>query len=94
LLEALVLDWLSEIEQHDYFKDADVTNLENLINKLRSAERLTQHEAHLAHDIRKKRNLIHPKNYIANTPLEKQVCEAVMNDLKPLIVRRYTGVEE
>lgn len=93
LLEALILDWLSEIEQHDYFKDADVTNLESLINKLKSAERLTQHEAHLAHDIRKKRNLIHPKNYIVNTPLEKQVCEAVMNDLKPLITRRYEKVD-
>lgn len=90
LLEALVLDWLSEIDQHNYFEDADITNLENLINKLRSAERLTLHEAQMAHDIRKKRNLIHPKNYIANTPLEKSVCEAVLNDLKPLVAKRYT----
>jgi len=89
LLEALVLDWLSEVDQHDYFKDTDVTNLESLINKLRSAERLSQHEAHLAHVIRKKRNLIHPKNYIANTPLEQKVCEEVMNSLKPLVVKRY-----
>jgi hypothetical protein len=91
LLEALVLDWLSEVEQHDYFKDTDITNLESLINKLRSAERLSQHEAHLAHDIRKKRNLIHPKNYIINSPLEKSVCESVMQSLKPLIRRRYAN---
>ena len=89
LLEALVLDWLSEIDQHNYFEDTDITNLESLINKLRSAERLSQHEAHLAHDIRKKRNLIHPKNYIVNSPLEKSVCESVMNDLKPLVAKRY-----
>lgn len=93
LLEALVLDWLSEVEQHDYFEDSDITNLERLINKLKSAERLTQHEAHLAHDIRKKRNLIHPKNYIANTPLEKRVCESVMDDLRPLIIKRYEKAE-
>lgn len=89
LLEALVLDWLSEVDQHNYFEDTDITNLETLINELRSAERLTQHEAHLAHDIRKKRNLIHPKNYIVNSPLEKSVCEDVMNALKPLIIKRY-----
>lgn len=89
LLEALVLDWLSEVDQHNYFEDTDITNLETLINKLRSAERLTQYEAHLAHDIRKKRNLIHPKNYIVNSPLEKSVCEDVMNALKPLILKRY-----
>lgn len=93
LLEALILDWLSEIDKHNYFEDTDITNLENLINKLRSAERLSQHEAHMAHDIRKKRNLIHPKNYIANTPLEKSVCEAVLNDLKPLVVTRYKPLE-
>lgn len=93
LLEALVLDWLSEVDQHNYFEDSDITNLENLINKLRSAERLNQHEAHLAHDIRKKRNLIHPKNYIVNSPLEKSVCESVMNDLKPLVARRYEGTQ-
>lgn len=91
LLEALVLDWLSEVEQHNYFEDTNITNLESLINKLRSAERLNQHEAQLAHDIRKKRNLIHPKNYIVNSPLEKSVCESVMNDLKPLVIRRYGG---
>ena len=94
LLEALVLDWLSEVDQHNYFEDTDVTNLESLINKLRSAERLSQHEAHLAHDIRKKRNLIHPKNYIINSPLEKSVCENVMNDLRPLVARRYEGSPE
>ena len=93
LLEALVLDWLSEVDQHNYFEDTDITNLESLINKLRSAERLSQHEAHLAHDIRKKRNLIHPKNYIVNSPLEKSVCESVMNDLKPLVARRYEGAQ-
>lgn len=91
LLEALVLDWLSEVDQHNYFEDTDVTNLESLINKLRSAERLSQHEAHLAHDIRKKRNLIHPKNYIVNSPLERSVCETVMRDLQPLVVKRYSG---
>lgn len=89
LLEALILDWLSEVDQHNYFEDTDIINLENLINKLRMAERLSQHEAHLAHDIRKKRNLIHPKNYIVNSPLEKSVCETVMHDLQPLVAKRY-----
>ena len=90
LLEALVLDWLSEIDQHNYFEDSGITNLENMIDKLRSAERLTQHESHLAHDVRKKRNLIHPKNYIINSPLERSVCESVMSDLQPLVAKRYS----
>lgn len=90
LLEALVLDWLSEIDNKNYFETADITSLENLINKLKAAERINQHEAHLAHQIRKKRNLIHPKNYIANTPLEKRICLEVMESLKPLVVKRYS----
>lgn len=89
LLEALVLDWLSEIDNRDYFESEVITNLETMINKLKTAERLNQHEAHLAHEIRKRRNLIHPKNYIANTPLEKRVCVDVMESLKPLVAKRY-----
>jgi hypothetical protein len=93
LLEALVLDWLSEADNHNYFEDSDFTNLENMIDKLKSTERLTQYEAQLAHDVRKKRNLIHPKNYIVNSPLERSVCEAVMRDLQPLVAKRYSDYE-
>lgn len=94
LLEALVLDWLSEIERKDYFDTNDITSLEALINKLRDAEALTTHELQMAHEIRKKRNLIHPKNYIENTPLHKEICEEVMEKLKPLVAKRYNYSKE
>lgn len=89
LLEALVLDWLSELEETDYFSSEDFTSLEIMINRLRDAEVLTVHELQMAHEIRKKRNLIHPKNYIENTPLHKEICEEVMTKLKPLVEKRY-----
>jgi hypothetical protein len=89
LLEALVLDWLSEVENKNYFESNEMTQLKSLINKLESAECISQSEAQLAHVIREKRNLIHPKNYIANTPLGKKVCVEVMESLRPLVAKRF-----
>ncbi len=92
LLEALVLDWISEVEHINYFDTDEITSLDNMINRLASAERITQHETQRAHEIRKRRNLIHPKNYIANTPLERSACEDVMRNLKPLIIKRFKQI--
>ena len=94
LLEALVLDWLSEIENRDYFADSQITELRHLITRLREAEVITIHEQQYANEIRKRRNLIHPKNYLENTPLHKSICEEVMSKLKPLVKKRYSYKKE
>lgn len=94
LLEALVLDWLSEIENKDYFAEPEITELRHLISRLHEAEAITVHEQQFANEIRKKRNLIHPKNYIENTPLHKEICEEVMEKLKPLVSKRYNYNKE
>jgi hypothetical protein len=94
LLEALVLDWLSEIESKDYFAEPEITELRHLISRLHEAEAITVHEQQFANEIRKKRNLIHPKNYIENTPLHREICEEVMEKLKPLVSKRYNYNKE
>lgn len=94
LLETLVLDWLSEIDNKDYFVIPEITELRQLISKLHEAEAITVQEQQFANEIRKRRNLIHPKNYIENTPLHKEVCEEVMHKLKPLVQKRYNYDKE
>lgn len=94
LLEALVLDWLSEVEGKDYFSEPEITELRHLITKLHKANALTVHEQQFANEIRKRRNLIHPKNYIVNTPIHKEICEEVMQKLRPLVAKRYNYRKE
>lgn len=89
ILEALVLDWLSEIEGKDYFDPTMHTQLKQMINTLKNTAILTAQEAQSAHDIRNFRNLIHPQKSIDSMPISKQLCKDVIDDLKPIVRKRY-----
>jgi hypothetical protein len=89
ILEALVLDWLSEIEGKDYFDPTINTQLKKMINILKDAAIISAQEAQTAHDIRNYRNLIHPQKSIENMPISKELCKDVIDNLKPIVRKRY-----
>ena len=103
ILEAVLIDWLSEIKGHDYFmEDYMVTGrngkpkraeLIDYINEIKYIER--PHwidEASKAHEIRKKRNLVHAKLGINSDEINQETCRMVIDYLRDVIKTR--GVEE
>lgn len=103
ILEAVLIDWLSEIKGENYFeKDYMVTDrngrkkradLIDYINEIKYIER--PHwidEATKAHEIRKKRNLVHAKLGINSDEINEDSCRMVIDYLRDVIKTR--GVEE
>lgn len=103
ILEAVLIDWLSEIKGSDYFtEDYMVTDrngrqkradLIDYINEIKFIER--PHwidEANKAHEIRKKRNLVHAKLGINSDEINEETCRMVIDYLRDVIKTR--GVEE
>ena len=103
ILEAVLIDWLSEIKGHDYFEeDYMVTDrkgetkradLVDYINEIKYIER--PHwiaEATKAHEIRKKRNLVHAKLGIHSDEINKNTCRMVIDYLRDILKTR--GIEE
>lgn len=89
ILEAIILDWMSEIESKDYFDKRIHTELRQMINRLKDASVISAQEAQLAHDIRDFRNLIHPQKALESIPLKREMCLDVMEKLKPIVRKRY-----
>ncbi len=103
ILEAILIDWLSEIKGEDYFTndykvrgyDGEMRNavLSDYINEIKVLEQ--PHwikEAEHAHKIRKKRNLVHAKLGINSDEINEKTCKMVIGYLKDVIVSR--GIEE
>lgn len=103
ILEAVLIDWLSEIKGHDYFTEDYVitdrngrqkrADLIDYINEIKYIER--PHwidEANKAHEIRKKRNLVHAKLGINSDEINEETCRMVIDYLRDVIKTR--GVEE
>lgn len=103
ILEAVLIDWLSEINGDDYFtNDYMITDrngrrkradLIDYINEIKYIER--PHwidEATKAHEIRKKRNLVHAKLGINSDEINEETCRMVIDYLRDVIKTR--GVEE
>lgn len=92
ILEAFLLDWISELEKKDYFSPgSEDFTLGKLIWKLKKAHAQIFDEDlfNRADRIREKRNYVHPKEYF-NTyeRLNDSVCYEVVNDLKAIFNRR------
>lgn len=92
ILEAILLDWLSEYENTDDILDVakgeDGRDLElsKIIRKLKELVRPYWYESSKAHEIRKTRNMVHPKECIKNnTKVSVDECRKIINDLNDII---------
>lgn len=92
ILEAVLLDWLSEYENTedilDVAKGEDGRDLElsKIISKLKELIRPYWYESSKAHEIRKTRNMVHPKECIKNnTRVSVEECRRIINDLNDII---------
>jgi hypothetical protein len=92
VLEAFLLDWLSEIERKDYFSSsAEDYTLGKLLWKLKKVHKSVFDEDLItrADKIRKRRNFVHPKEYFnTNQSLGNKLCYEVIDDLKVIIKKR------
>ena len=86
ILEVVLLDWLSEVEKKDYFASSDDIKLYRIIERLKD---LLGEAYRKAGNIRKRRNLVHPKELLKfSAEINDEVCRAVINDLKDVLRQR------
>lgn len=92
ILEAVLLDWLSEYENAEDIlqvakgEDGRDLELSKIIYKLKEFVRPYWYESSKAHEIRKTRNMVHPKECIKNnTKVTLEECKKIMNDLNDII---------
>lgn len=92
ILEAVLLDWLSEYENiNDAFDvgvKADGKDLELycIINKLESIIKPKWYEAKMANEIRKTRNMVHPKVCLRNNKnITQEECKKIIQELNDII---------
>ena len=92
ILEAILLDWLSEYENADNIlevaKSEDGRDLElsKIIYKLKELVRPYWYESSKAHEIRLTRNMVHPKECIRNNKkVTLEQCRKIINDLNDII---------
>lgn len=92
ILEAVLLDWLSEYENTDDIlnvakgEDGRDLELSKIIYKLKELVRPYWYESSKAHEIRKTRNMVHPKECIKNNiKVSIEECRKIMNDLNDII---------
>lgn len=100
ILEAVLIDWLSEIHHKDYFNEDYIiidrrtgrekrADLIDYINEIKYIERPHwMEEATKAHEIRKKRNLVHAKLCINSDEINEAVCRQVINYLRDVLKTR------
>jgi len=92
ILEAVLLDWLSEYEDtEDVFnvaigEDGRDLELSKIIFKLKNIIKPRWYESNKAHEIRKTRNMVHPKECIKNNKkVTEAECEKIINNLKDIL---------
>ena len=99
ILEAVLIDWLSEIKNKNFFEEDYIVidrnghpkraDLIDYINEIKMIKRPNwMEEADKAHVIRKKRNLVHAKLCMNTDEISKEVCEEVISYLKDVLVTR------
>lgn len=101
ILEAFLIDWLSEIKGVNYFekkymvynkylKRKRPASLYNYIAEISKINRPYWHEAEeKATEIRNKRNLVHAKLYINESDISKETCVQIIDYLEFVINTRW-----
>jgi hypothetical protein len=86
ILEAVILDWLSETEKHDYYRDETEISLNKALSLLSNLGEIDSNVLDSAHNIRKMRNLIHPRNYLQNQrKVTRKACKYLLAELNTVI---------
>lgn len=96
ILEAVLIDWLSELKETNYFKEPFINakgenaNLIDYIEELKVRKKPKWYdEAEKANKIRKNRNLVHAKLCIKeNTKIDEALCRDVIQYLIDIIKSR------
>ena len=92
ILETVLLDWLSESENTNYFVDDNNmrVNLFDIIRRLKDRNRPNWNiEARKADDIRLKRNLVHPVKCVVENPIiDREMCIQVLEELQDILISR------
>lgn len=89
MLEAVLMDWLSEINQKDYLASDIDFPLFNMIEELDKKGYFDRKITDAAHNIRKRRNLVHPKKYLnSKTRLDKKIIIETISDLEKILQAR------
>ena len=99
ILEAVLIDWLSEKHHCDYFQNdyyvmdrkgrQKRADLIDYIDAIKEIERPHwYHEAKKAHEIRKKRNLVHAKLCINSDDVNENICRQVIGYLEDVLKTR------
>ncbi len=101
ILEAFLIDWLSEIDGKNYFKEnyevydkhlgiRKRADLFDYINSIQALQKSSWNDAaKKATEIRKKRNLVHAKLYITESEISKEICTEVINYLEYIVNTRW-----
>ena len=95
VLEAFLIDWLSEIKGINYFEKNfmigdRVATLKDYIDQIRELKKPSWFDAsEKANMIRNKRNLVHAKLYINDSDISKETCTEVINYLEYVINTRW-----
>ena len=99
ILEAVLIDWLSEIHHKDYFEEDYIVidrdgrekraDLIDYINEIKYLQRPHwMKEAEKAHAIRKKRNLVHARLCMKSDDINEAVCREVTSYLSDVLATR------
>jgi hypothetical protein len=100
VLEAFLIDWLCEIDGKDYFSE-DYTVIDKRYNHPRRADLKDYIDeiqrkrpdwisgAKKATEIRKKRNLVHARLYIAEGEISQDICYEMLQNLEAIINNRW-----
>ena len=89
VLEAVLLDWLSEIDSKNYLVSDIDFSLFEMIKNLDRKGYFDRSLTDAAHSIRKQRNLIHPKVYFKSRGrIDKKSILKTINELKKILVTR------
>jgi hypothetical protein len=100
ILEAVLLDWLSEIHKTNYFEKKMMVidrrsgrevegQLIHMIDEIEAIKRPKwMSESQNAHKIRKKRNYVHAKLCMRRTDINEKTCKEVIGYLKGVLRTR------
>ncbi|TDK50353.1 hypothetical protein [Antarcticimicrobium luteum] len=91
VLEAVLLEWLSEIENKDHVnaEGKDRLDLKEVISRLKKHRALMRPHDGNSHRIREKRNVIHPARMLKHDPLSEEEVDGVIEMLKSLLEIRF-----